>query len=356
MHMVAEHMPGRWTLHDLLRAYAGELAAELDPERDRDAALRRELDHYLHVANTAATLLNPQRAPIFPAPAADGVVVDVLRDAGDARQWFAAEHPVLRDLVPAAARAGFDTHAWQIARSMTTYLNQQGLWSEMAETHTVGLAAARRTGDRDGQVHTLRDLALAQTRRGRYAEACARFTAAADLCAETGDSKKWAQVHRDLAELMEQQGRMEDAIHHLEQAATVAEDIFGQANNAGMFGWCYAQLGDHHQALHHSERALELAQEAGAEWMEASVWHTLGYIHRQLRNYPRARACYQRALRIIHDVGDLYREAETLDHIAEVCAAHGDMNAAHNARDQARRIRRDFDHTDAEGTNAASRT
>jgi DNA-binding SARP family transcriptional activator len=344
MHMVAEHLPGRWTLHDLLRAYAGGLAEELDPENDRRAALHREFDHYLHVANTAATLLNPQRAPIHPAPAADGAIVDF---AGDARQWFAAEHPVLRDMVPAAARAGFDTHAWQIARTMTTYLNHQGLWSEMAEMHTVGLAAARRTGDRDGQVHTLRDLALAHTRRGRYDEACAHFTAAAELSAETGDTKKWAHAHRDLAELMAQQGRMEDALHHLEQAATVQEDDVGQANTAGMFGWCYAQLGDHHQALRHSERALGLAQAAGAKWTEASVWDTLGYIHHQLQDYPRARNCYQQALRIIHDVGDLYREAETLDHIADVCTAHGDTDAARNARRQAQHIRREFDQINA---------
>jgi DNA-binding SARP family transcriptional activator/tetratricopeptide (TPR) repeat protein len=344
MHMVTEHVPGRWALHDLLRAYARELAEELDPEPDRRAAQRREFDHYLQVANAAATALNPQRAPIDPVPAAAGVVVDV---PDDARRWFAAEHPVLRDVVPVAARNGFDTHAWQIARSMTTYLNHRGLWSEMAAVHTVGLAAARRTGDRDGQVHTLRDLALAETRRGRYEEAGAHFTAAADICLETGDSKKWANVHRDLAELMGQQGRPADAIGHLELAATVPEDDIGQANTAGMFGWCYAQLGDHHQALHHSERALELARAAGVRWTEASVWDTLGYIHHQLRDYPRARTCYQRALRIIHDVGDRYREAETLDHIAEVCAAHGDGDGARNARRRAQDIRREFDQSAA---------
>lgn len=123
----------------------------------------------------------------------------------------------------------------------------------------------------------------------------------------------------------------------------MAEDEVGQANTEGMFGWCHAQLGDHQQALRHSERALELAQASGAEWTEASVCDTLGYIHHQLRNYPRARACYQQALKIIHDVGDLYREAETLDHIADVCAAQGDPEAARNARRQAQGIRREFD-------------
>ncbi len=347
MHMIVEHVPGRWTLHDLLRAYAGELAEELDADEARRAALRREFDHYLHVANAAATLLNPQRAPIFPAPPVDGAVLDDLRDAGDARRWFTAEHAVLRDMVRSAARADFPAHAWQLARSMTTYLNHQGLWSDMAEVHTIGLAAARRTGDRDGQVHTLRDLALAHARRGRYEEACAQFSAAADICAETGDRKKWAHAHRDLAELMERQGRFEDAIHHLELAATVEEDESGQANTAGMFGWCHAQLGDHQRALHHSERALELAQAAGDEWTVASVWDTLGYIHHRLRDYPRAQSCYREALRIIRDIGDRYREAETLDHIADVCTAQGDTATAEEARGQARTIRREFDQVGA---------
>jgi hypothetical protein len=84
------------------------------------------------------------------------------------------------------------------------------------------------------------------------------------------------------------------------------------------------------------------------------VWDTLGFIHHQLQNYPRARECYQQALRIIHDVGDLYREAETLDHIADVCAAHGDGDAARSARHRARSIRREFDQTGVEGSLARS--
>lgn len=55
-------------------------------------------------------------------------------------------------------------------------------------------------------------------------------------------------------------------------------------------------------------------------------------------------------------MGDLYREAEGLDHIADVCAAHGDLDAARNARQQARDIRREFDQTDVAGTTSATRT
>src|SRR5690606_15704029 len=43
-----ERRPGRYTLHDLHRAYAAELALRHEPDSDRHAANHRLLDHYLH--------------------------------------------------------------------------------------------------------------------------------------------------------------------------------------------------------------------------------------------------------------------------------------------------------------------
>ena len=58
-HLIAEHTPGRYAVHDLLRAYAAELAVTIDPEQVRRTALARALDHYLHTAHAAALLINP---------------------------------------------------------------------------------------------------------------------------------------------------------------------------------------------------------------------------------------------------------------------------------------------------------
>jgi hypothetical protein len=56
-HLVVEHVPGRYLSHDLLRAYAAELAGAAE----RQAACHRVLDHYLHTAFAGAMLLDPQR-------------------------------------------------------------------------------------------------------------------------------------------------------------------------------------------------------------------------------------------------------------------------------------------------------
>ncbi len=63
-HLLAEHSPGRYTFHDLLRAYAAELARAHDSDQRRDAAIRRLLGHYLHTAHRAATLMESSLVPV----------------------------------------------------------------------------------------------------------------------------------------------------------------------------------------------------------------------------------------------------------------------------------------------------
>ncbi|HEY2551100.1 MAG TPA: BTAD domain-containing putative transcriptional regulator, partial [Streptosporangiaceae bacterium] len=60
-HLIGEPSPGRFAFHDLLRAYAGEQAAELETEVGRRAALHRVLDHYLYSASNASQLLTVRR-------------------------------------------------------------------------------------------------------------------------------------------------------------------------------------------------------------------------------------------------------------------------------------------------------
>ena len=60
-HLVREHRPGRYVLHDLLRSYAGKICAhELSPA-DREAAMRRLVDFYAHTVYEAYPLLQPRR-------------------------------------------------------------------------------------------------------------------------------------------------------------------------------------------------------------------------------------------------------------------------------------------------------
>jgi hypothetical protein len=99
--LVSEHRPGRFALHDLLRAYAAESAAVQDSDEQRHAAAHRVLDHYLHTAHAAAKVLNPHRGAIALKPAQPGVAPERAADHEQAMAWFDAERAVLLAAGPA---------------------------------------------------------------------------------------------------------------------------------------------------------------------------------------------------------------------------------------------------------------
>jgi len=111
-HLVTELGPGRYACHDLLRSYAAELARADDGPAERQAAVRRALDHYLHNAHAADRLVYPPREPLDLPPPEAGVTPELFAGRDQAMTWFATERPVLLAAAEQAAATGFDRHAW----------------------------------------------------------------------------------------------------------------------------------------------------------------------------------------------------------------------------------------------------
>ena len=125
-HLIAEHAPGRYAFHDLLRAYAAEQAHALDGDAARRAVCRPGLGHYLHTAHAAAVLVNPSRTSLRIAPPDPGVTSERLTGQRQALAWFEAEHHVLLAAATLAAETGFDRHAWQLPLVIADYLDPAG--------------------------------------------------------------------------------------------------------------------------------------------------------------------------------------------------------------------------------------
>jgi DNA-binding SARP family transcriptional activator len=122
--MLAEHVPGRYAFHDLLRAYAAEQGRAHDSQPERTAAIGRLLDHYLHTAAHGAFLLHPAHEPIKLAAPAPGVTPEPLANTQQALAWFKAEQHVAAAAVTLAVRSGFDVHAQEIPRAMMRFSRQ----------------------------------------------------------------------------------------------------------------------------------------------------------------------------------------------------------------------------------------
>ncbi|HEY1176817.1 MAG TPA: BTAD domain-containing putative transcriptional regulator, partial [Phytomonospora sp.] len=100
--MLDEHAPGRYAFHDLLRSYACELAYCCGHREEREEALRRLMDYYLHTANRAAGLLDPNRRGIALGERAPGVIVEAHTTHDEAVAWFRAEYRVLLSAIESA--------------------------------------------------------------------------------------------------------------------------------------------------------------------------------------------------------------------------------------------------------------
>jgi DNA-binding SARP family transcriptional activator/tetratricopeptide (TPR) repeat protein len=345
-HLVTEHAPGRYILHDLLRAYASELAHTQDTGPDRRAAIRRILDHYLHTAHGADRLLYRHGETITLTPPQPGVAAEHLGDDDQAMAWFTAEHRVLLAAIRQAAGNGYHRHTCQLAWASDVFLHRQGHWQDRAATHHAALDAARRLGNRGAQARAHRHLGFAYADLGRHDDAHLYFRRALELSEEVGDpaGQAWTHYYRNL--VYGQQGRHADALDaalqalHLFQAAG---DRVGQAIALTDVGWHHGRLGHHHQALALCGQALTLHQELDNRPYQAHTWYCLGDTHQHLGNQPRAVDCYREAVHLFREFGDRYGEASTLAELGEVHRSAGDPDAAREAWQQARAILGELD-------------
>jgi DNA-binding SARP family transcriptional activator/tetratricopeptide (TPR) repeat protein len=351
-HLLTEHLPGRYTFHDLLRAYATELTHSHDHDAARDLARQRVLDHYLHTAYAATMLLHPYRSPITVAPARSGAVPQDLTDPEQAQAWFTAEHAVLVTGIAYAADAGCDTHAWQLAWTLEEFLFRSGQWREWADTQQLALAAARRLDEPAAQARTHRGIASACTWLGRYEDAATHFRGALDLYERLGDLAGQAGTEYNLALLFGRQDRHPEALHHARRALELSR-AGGESSRETLaaalnyVGWEHAKLGNYQAALDHCQQALVVSQQIGQRLGEASTWDSLGYIHHRRGDHRQAASCYQHALERFRELGNRYLEAETLTNLGDSYLAAGEPDAARTAWRRAAAILDQLDHPDA---------
>ncbi len=327
-HLVIERAGGRFAMHDLVRAYAFELARD---DEDGAEAAYRLADHYLHVAHAAALTFVSQRHPIELTPPRPGVVHHAPGSHLEATRWFATEHDVLLATVRQAARDGRAGHAWQLTWTLGDYLDRQGHWRDLHVVGTLALEATQLAGDVVGQAHAHRGLGRAHARVGPTEEAERHYERALALFAEVGDVAGQARSHHGLSYVHGQRGNLRAALTHSQRAAELYESVDNQVGFAHALngtGWNHANLGDPVTGLSYCERALDLQRAHGHEHGQAAAWDSLGYIHHLLGDHDRAVDCYRRAAELYRAAGDSLDEAESLERQGDTHLAAGRVDAA----------------------------
>ncbi|MEU5629675.1 MULTISPECIES: AfsR/SARP family transcriptional regulator [Streptomyces] len=349
--LLIERAPGRFVIHDLLRAYATERMGAEDSESVRWAALLRLHSHFLLTAHHAATVLDPFREPMQlpPSPAAAGPLR--FGDRAQATAWLRTERYVLREIVGNAAAHGFHTHAWLTAATLHVYFNRLGYWHDLLEIESTALRSARAAGSVTGQAYALCGLGGAHARLNHPEQALRHLDEALELFRSAGHAMGEALAHRGLAYLSNRTNRPQAALDHYAQAIELYRsegNVSGEAGVLNRIAWTYILIGEHEKALERCEEAIRHCREFGDTYGEAAAQDTFGYALYHLARYPGAIERFQRSRRLFHEIGDRHLESDVLRHLGDAHLATGDRKAARAALTAALALLEESGHAEAD--------
>jgi tetratricopeptide (TPR) repeat protein len=314
-HLLQEAGPGRYTLHDLVRAFATNLAGDEDPPPERHAALTRLFDYYLAATAAAMDTLHPAEAHRRPRVASPDTPAPVLTEAGTARDWLDVERASLVAIAARTATHGWPSHTTRLSTILFRYLNG-GYNNDALTIHGHAYHAARNTDDAKGQAHALTNLGTAYVQIGRFAQAVDHFERALKLHKLTEDRTGQARVLTNLGIVEARLGRYRWAADRHGQALTryrQAGDRTGEARALGNLGFVAARLGDYQPAAERYRQALALCRQTGDHVGEASMLGNLGDVEVRIGRYDLAAEHIQQAMTLYRQHGDRDGEAWTLD-------------------------------------------
>lgn len=350
-YLLEEPTPGRYQFHDLLRIYATEQAAKKEFDHQRQLAIRRVLDYYLHTSIAANQRLNPHRVPIAVETMQPGVIPNQVANHKEASEWFTTEHDILLAVTNLAARSGLYAHAWQLPWALATFLHRWGHWHDYAATqHTALVAAADHLGDRAAQALALRLLGHAYTHLERYADALTYLQQALIQYQHLDDRDGQARTHLSLGMACERQNQYAEALTHAKQAFNLyrtTDNRIWQARALNNVGWYHALLGLYQETIVHCQQALTLHHELGDRMGIANTLDSLGYADYHLGRHDHALTCYQQSITSWQELGHYYHEARSLARLGDTHHATGNYSAARNTWQHALDILDRLGHPDA---------
>lgn len=342
-HLLQPSTPGRYTFHDLVRAYAIGLASDEDPQSCRRTVLTRLFDYYLATSAAAMDTLHPaeaHRRPRIPTP---GTSIPALAGTDTARAWLDTERPTLIAVAAHTAAHGWPTHATRLSATLYRYL-AGGYLTDALVVHGHALHAAQHFGDPAGQAHALTNLGATHIWLGRHGPAAKHLRQALHLYRQTDDQTGQARALNNLGDLDEGLSRYRSATDHYEQALALhrqAGDRTGEARSLGKLGLVQARLGQHGAAADRLQQALTLFRQAGDRSGEADALANLGDDKAQLGRYGPAANLLQQALTLHRQLGNRAGEAWALDSLGILHTRLGQPDQAIEHHQQALSIHRE---------------
>ncbi|MFF5078281.1 BTAD domain-containing putative transcriptional regulator [Actinoplanes sp. NPDC000266] len=342
-HLIAEHRPGRFTLHDLVRAYAKETAGRVDPAEERDAAVTRLLDFYLHSSRNAAQTQYPYRRPVMVGDPPPGITVAAFADVPGALAWLDSEYDNILSLLDLCRTGPSEHYLPLFVWTLASY--QQDIRFHLVDALALATDALEITGDRWWTGYLRYMVGRGLLRLGRHEEARAELEKAIAIGREMDDPGRMAHgllsVAVSIVTVHDVPTRAQAEAAH--PYAVEARDNYLRmgseqgavevANALHPIAWYHAhQPGGHGEARRLFEESIAISERWRHAYGAAAGWMQLARFHQHTGDLTAAVAAFGKAIELYGEVADL-----RIEPLIGLYACHrdaGDLEAAARTRDE----------------------
>ncbi|MEU4802118.1 BTAD domain-containing putative transcriptional regulator [Actinosynnema sp. NPDC023587] len=295
-----ERRAGRYTCHDLLRLHARERCEAEDSRAERDRAVRRLLDHFLHAADRAYRAMTADRPalplvePSFPPD------LPAFADRRAGLAWFDEEFTGLVALVDLAVEHGLCAHAWQLPTAMWGVLVLRGNLVEWERLSRIALAAARRCADPYGEALSVNTLGSIRKFRGDLVDALEHLGEALRIRERIGHTPGVATTLDETANVLSRLGRLDEALelHDRVVALRRVHGGTGEATALNNRALTLGRSGRYAEALADCRAAIDLVTRTGDQTHVGAMRETLGRIQLRSGDHAAARETFRRVVEL----------------------------------------------------------
>lgn len=206
--LLEETPDGRYQMHELLQAFALELAEETE---SRLAAQERLFGYYLHGAVSAAAFTQPRELTVsaegFPAKS-----TPELSDFASAAHWLDEQRSNLVCVAEMASAHGWPIYTVDLAVTLWPYLDLGDHFDQSRRVHGLAREAARKLGQQAAEGIAVRALGVLELRLERFEQAETLLEEALALHSAENDGTLRSITTMYLAAVRFATGRTEDAI------------------------------------------------------------------------------------------------------------------------------------------------
>ncbi|MFB7939990.1 BTAD domain-containing putative transcriptional regulator [Streptomyces sp. NPDC056049] len=321
--LVQQPRPGRYRLHDLVRAHARRLATATPGETAdaRGAAFRLHLD-----AARMASDWGVNGFPTGPRPQAGPF-------AGwqEAQAWLDTAGSELADVVGHAASVGDADHACWLAEALTDYFVRQGRYHEAETTVETALAHVDGTTDPRMRLALWNCLGYTAIHQRRYKRARTCLEQTLGLLADRPDTHEESRTRTAMGAMALSLGDAGSAIRHTTEGLALARGIGSDwvaATALVVQGLSYYFDRQNERALACFSDALPHAEAIGRPRMLGRALSCAADAHLRLGRFEQAKHHLRAAVVLVDQVSDFFLCARSLTRLGTAEQADGDPEAA----------------------------